>query len=250
MGKGDTYKPQKLWFIDKNTGEKAVVDAERAENGKISFSYQGKQHIIPASMLGNRIYACLPKRPPKKEPPKREIFYLGEYFKVVNGHWTSSSGGVPKDKYQIRLSDLYRKRCRHYNHPAKELAAFARKQRKDAEGINTAIRALEIAMLRASAGEAKGFLAMLCGLYRRAGTPNAVVSLYDYAIGKYGKQVETPPFLTVVSAAFMDIGDIEMADIMRNKASLLSGGNDEMLTNFARRFDAETQLERDENDHE
>lgn len=91
-------------------------------------------------------------------------------------------------------------------------------------------------------------MATLCSLYRRAGLPNAVVSLYDYAVGKYGKQVETPPFLTSVSAAFMDIGDIEMADIMRNKASLLIGGDDAKLTHFSRRFDTETQFERDEND--
>lgn len=129
----------------------------------------------------------------------------------------------------------------------KELVTFARKQERNAVGINTAIRTLEITMLRANTGEAKAILATLCSLYRRVGLSNAVVSLYDYAVGKYGKHVETPPFLTSVSAAFMDIADIEMADIMRNKASLLSGGDDAKLTNFAQRFDTETQLERDEN---
>ncbi len=248
MENGDTYKPQKLWFIDKVTGKKTVVDAERTENEKISFSYQGKQYVIPASMLGNRICACLPEKPQKEESLKREIFYQGEYFEMKNGQWISNNGSIPKDKYQSKLSNLYQKRHKHYNHPVKELTAFARKQERNAVGINTAIRTLEIAMLRANTGEAKGFLATLCSLYRQVGLPNAVVSLYDYAVGKYGKQVETPPFLTSVSAALMDIGDIEMADIMRNKASLLSGGDDAKLTNFTRRFDAETQLERDEND--
>lgn len=246
--KMDIYKSQKLWFIDKHTGEKAVVDAERTENGKFTFFYQGKQYAIPASMLGDRIYTCPPEKPQKEkpqkeEPSKNEIFYQGEYFELKNGWWVSNNGSIPKDKYQSKLSDLYQKRHKHYKHPVKELAAFARKQEKNAAGLNTAIRTLEIAMLRANAGEARGFLAKLCSLYRRAGLPNAAVSLYDYAVGKYGKRVETPPFLTSVSAAFMDIGDIEMADIIRDKASLLSGGDDAKLTNFARRFDAETRLE-------
>ena len=63
MGKENTYKPQKLWFIDKNTGEKAVVSAEKIENGKITFSYQGKQYTSPVSMLGKKFYACLPEKP-------------------------------------------------------------------------------------------------------------------------------------------------------------------------------------------
>ncbi len=250
MEKEATNEPQKLWFIDKSTGEKAVVDAERTENGKLSFFYQGKRYVIPVSMLGNRIYACLPEKTQKKEPLKREIFYQGEYFELKNDQWVSSNGSIPKDKYQSKLSNLYQKRHKHYNHPVKELALFARKQERNAAGTNTAIRALEIAMLRANTEEAKGFLATLCSLYRRVGLSNAVVSLYEYAVDRYGKQVETPPFLTSVSAAFMDIGDIEMADIMRNKASLLRGGDDAKLTNFAQRFDAETRLERNENDYE
>lgn len=100
MENGDTYKPQKLWFIDKNTGEKAVVDAKRTENGKLSFFYRGKQYVIPVSMLGNRIYACLPEKPQKEETFKREIFYQGEYFELKNGQWVSNKGSVPKDKYQ------------------------------------------------------------------------------------------------------------------------------------------------------
>ena len=225
-----------------------MVAAECVDPGKLSFCYQGKRHTIPVSMLGNRIYACLPEKPQEKETPAKEIFYQGEHFRFKNDQWVSNNGSIPKERYQGRLSNLYEKRCKHYAHPVKELVAFARKQARDADGINTAIRTLEIATLRATFGEAKGFLATLCSLYRRAGLPNAVVSLYDYAVGKYGKQVETPPFLTSVSAAFMDIGDIEMADIMRSKASLLIGGDDAKLTHFSRRFDTETQFERDEND--
>ena len=81
MGKENTYKPQKLWFIDKNTGEKAVVSAEKIENGKITFSYQGKQYTIPVSMLGKKVYACLPEKPQAKGSAEKEIFYQGEYFK-------------------------------------------------------------------------------------------------------------------------------------------------------------------------
>lgn len=248
MGNGEMYTPRKLWFIDKNTGEKAVVAAECVNPGKLSFCYQGKRYAIPVSMLGNRIYGCLPEKPQEKETPSKEIFYQGEHFRFKNGQWVSNNGSIPKETYQGRLSNLYEKRCKHYSHPVKELVSFARKQARNADGINTAIRTLEIATLRATSREAKDFLATLCSLYRRAGLPNAVASLYDYAVGKYGKQVETPPFLTSVSAAFMDIGDIEMADIMRNKASLLSGGDDAKLTHFSRRFDTETQFERDEND--
>ena len=74
MGKENTYKPQKLWFIDKNIGEKAVVSAEKIENGKITFSYQGKQYTIPVSMLGKKVYACLPEKPQAKlqEKPRAE----------------------------------------------------------------------------------------------------------------------------------------------------------------------------------
>ena len=103
MGKENTYKPQKLWFIDKNTGEKAVVSAEKIENGKITFSYQGKQYTIPVSMLGKKVYACLPEKPQAKGSAKKEIFYQGEYFKWVNDQWVSSSGYIPKEKYQNRL---------------------------------------------------------------------------------------------------------------------------------------------------
>lgn len=243
MGKEDTYNPQKLWFIDKNTGEKAVVATEKIENGKITFSYQGKQYTIPVSMLGKRIYACLPEKPQAKGSAEKEIFYQGEYFKWLDDQWVSDSGYIPKEKYQNRLSNLYQKRREHYKHPVKELVAFARKQGKDEDGIHTAIRALEIAMLRASAGEAKGFLATLCSLYRQTGSSNAVISLYDYVAKKYGQQVETAPFLTSVSAAFMDIGDIGMANRVKNKAFALSGGNDAMLANFVQRFDTETRLE-------
>lgn len=157
MGKENTYKLQKLWFIDKNTGEKAVVSAEKIENGKITFSYQGKQYTIPVSMLGKKVYACLPEKPQAKGSVEKEIFYQGEYFKWVNDQWVSSSGYIPKEKYQNRLSSLYQKRREHYGHPVKDLIAFARKQGKDEVGIHTAIRSLEIAMLRASAGEAKSF---------------------------------------------------------------------------------------------
>ena len=190
-------------------------------------------------------------RPEDAEPFSTELRrerYKLLHFRFKNGQWVSNNGSIPKETYQGRLSNLYEKRCKHYSHPVKELVSFARKQARNADGINTAIRTLEIATLRATSREAKGFLATLCSLYRRAGLPNAVASLYDYAVGKYGKQVETPPFLTSVSAAFMDIGDIEMADIMRNKASLLIGGDDAKLTHFSRRFDTETQFERDEND--
>ena len=174
MGKENTYKPQKLWFIDKNTGEKAVVSAEKIENGKITFSYQGKQYTIPVSMLGKKVYACLPEKPQAKGSVEKEIFYQGEYFKWVNDQWVSSSGYILKEKYQNRLSSLYQKRRGHYGHPVKDLIAFARKQGKDEVGIHTAIRSLEIAMLRASAGEAKSFLATLCSLYRQTNSPNGV----------------------------------------------------------------------------
>lgn len=243
MKVGDTYMPQKLWFIDKNTGEKAIVTTERIEDGKISFFYQGKQYTIPVNMLGKKIYACLPEKPQVKEVPEKEMFYQGEYFKLVNGLWTSDSGYIPKDKYQSRLSDLYQKRCTHYNHPVKELIAFARKQERNTVGTNTAIRTLEIAMLRANVGEAKSFLATLCSLYRQTGSSSSAVSLYDYAIGKYGKQVETTPFLTSVSAAFMDIGDIEMANIMKNKAFALGQGDDAKLEAFTQRFNMETRID-------
>lgn len=243
MGKENTYKPQKLWFIDKNTGEKAVVSAEKIENGKITFSYQGKQYTIPVSMLGKKVYACLPEKPQAKGSVEKEIFYQGEYFKWVNDQWVSSSGYIPKEKYQNRLSSPYQKRREHYGHPVKDLIAFARKQGKDEVGIHTAIRSLEIAMLRASAGEAKSFLATLCSLYRQTNSPNAVISVYDYVAKKYGQQVETAPFLTSVSAAFMDIGDIEMANRVKNKAFTLSGGNDIKLEAFSQRFQAETRLD-------
>ena len=243
MENGDTYKLQKLWFMDKITGKKAVVDAERTKDGKISFSYQGKQYVIPASMLGNRIYACLREKHQKEEPSKSEIFYQGEYFELKNGQWVSSDGSIPKDRYQSKLSNLYQKRHKHYNHPVKDLAAFARKQRKDVEGINTAIRALEIAMLRANAGEARGFLATLCSLYRQAGASNAAAELYAYSVKKYGKLVETPQFLISAAAAFMDIGNIGMAGELKNKAFAKTGRDDEKLTNFGWRFDAETRLE-------
>ena len=98
-------------------------------------------------------------------------------------------------------------------------------------------------MLRASAGEAKSFLATLCSLYRQTNSPNAVIYVYDYVAKKYGQQVETAPFLTSVSAAFMDIGDIEMANRMKNKAFTLSGGNDIKLEAFSQRFQAETRLD-------
>lgn len=243
MGKEDRYKPQKIWFIDKNTGEKAVVAAERIENGKITFSYQGKQYTIPVSMLGKRVYVYPLEKSQAKGSAEKEIFYQGEYFKWVDDQWVSDSGYIPKEKYQNRLSNLYQKRCEHYNHPVKELIAFARKQKKDEAGIHTAIRTLEIAMLRASAGEAKGFLATLCSLYRQTGSSNAVVSLYEYAARKYGRRVETAPFLTSVSAAFMDIGDTEMANRVKNKAFALSGGNDAKLEAFSQRFQAETRLD-------
>ena len=72
MGKENTYKPQKLWFIDKNTGEKAVVSAEKIENGKITFSYQGKQYTIPVSMLEKRsMPVCRKSRRPKVVSKKR-----------------------------------------------------------------------------------------------------------------------------------------------------------------------------------
>ena len=76
MGNGEMYTSRKLWFIDKNTGEKAVVAAECVDPGKLSFCYQGKQYTIPVSMLGNRIYACLPEKPQEKETPQKEIFEL------------------------------------------------------------------------------------------------------------------------------------------------------------------------------
>ena len=232
---------QKLWFIDKNTGENAVVAAEKTENGAFSFFYQGKRYTVPVELVGKRIYICTPEKPREKERLE-EIFYHGEYFKRVDGQWVSGSGIVPKGKYQSKLSDLYQKRCRHYHHPVEELTAFARKQQKDAAGIQTAIRALEIAMPRASAGEVRGFLALLCGLYRRAGIPSASTSLYDYAMGKYGRRAVSQPFLTSVSAAFMDVGDLEMADIVSRRAFALDGGDAE-LDAFSQRFRAATRPE-------
>lgn len=234
--------PQKLWFIDKETGKKAVVATEKLEGGKIFFSYQGRQYAFPVTMLGTRVYACLPETKTGKAQTAKELFYQGEFFRFDNGRWISHNGSIPKEKYQQRLSDIYQKRCKHYVHTVKELVTFARKQKKDSAGIHTAIRALEIAMMQATAGQANGFLATLCSLYRQTGASSAVISLYDYAVWKYGKSVETTPFLTSVSAAFMDAGDIEMAEILKNKV-LTRGGNDAKLTSFTRRFDAETRLE-------
>lgn len=239
--KHDKFEPQKLWFIDKNTGEKVVVAAEGTGDGKISFSYQGKKYTFPMNLLGKRIFICSPET--QEKHPVKEIFYRGEYFRLENSQWTSNTGSIPKEKYQKRLSDLYQKRCKYYSRPVKELAAFAREQKRDVDGINAAIRALEIAMLQATAGEAKGFLAILCSLYRQVGFSSAAVSLYDYAVKKYGRQIETLPFLTSISAAFMDIGDLNMADRMKKKAFALGGGDDAKLTAFAHRHDAETRLE-------
>lgn len=260
------YAPRELWFVDKNTGEKAIVTAEYDGLGNLSFSYQGKQHTIPVSMLGNRIYVYLPgkpqakiefqekkepqekREPQKKEEPRKkegsnkELFYQGEYFRFEAGKWVSHNGSTPKEKYQQRLSDVYQKRCKHYSHSVKELVAFARKQKKDTDGINTAIRAFEIALPQATAGQASSFLATLCSLYRQTGASSAAISLYDYAVEKHGKRVETSPFLTSVAAAFMDAGDIEMAEILKRKLETRDSGN-EKLTNFTRRFDAETRLE-------
>lgn len=254
MRSENIYTPQKLWFVDKNTGEKAIVAAEYDGLGNLSFSYQGKRHTIPVSMLGNRIYVYLPgkpqekkepqekREPQKKEEPNKELFYQGEYFRFESGKWVSHNGSIPKEKYQQRLSDVYQKRCKHYSHSVKELVAFARKQKKDTDGINTAIRAFEIALPQATAGQASSFLATLCSLYRQTGASSAAISLYDYAVEKHGKRVETSPFLTSVAAAFMDAGDIEMADILRRKLAAQDMDN-EKLTNFTRRFDAETRLE-------
>ena len=125
MGNGEMYTPRKLWFIDKNTGEKAVVAAECVNPGKLSFCYQGKRYAIPVSMLGNRIYGCLPEKPQEKETPSKEIFYQGEHFRFKNGQWVSNNGSIPKETYQGRLSNLYEKRCKHYSHPVKELVSFA-----------------------------------------------------------------------------------------------------------------------------
>ena len=254
MRSENIYTPQKLWFVDKNTGEKAIVTAEYDGLGNLSFVYQGKQHTIPVSMLGNRIYVYLPgkpqakrtpqkkEEPQKKEGSNKELFYQGEYFRFEAGKWVSHNGSIPKEKYQQRLSDVYQKRCKHYSHSVEELVAFARKQKKDTDGINTAIRALEIALPQATAGQASSFLATLCSLYRQTRMPSAVISLYDFAVRKYGKRVETAPFLTSVAAAFMDTGDIEMAEILKRKLETRDSGN-EKLTNFTQRFDAETRLE-------
>lgn len=235
--------PQKLWFIDKQTGVKAVVDAEKTENGRIVFSYQGRQYSFQEAILGTRVHVCPPETKPEKKHPVKEVFYQGEYFRFDNCRWVSDNGGVPKEKYQQRLSDVYQKRRRHYCHSVKALVAFARKQKKDASGMRTAIRALEIALLNATAGQARGFLAILCGLYRQTGASSAAISLYDYAVRKFGRQVETMYFLTSVSAAFMDVGDIEMAEILKNKAFARIGGNDDKLMGLTRRFNAETRLE-------
>lgn len=237
----EKFAPQKLWFIDKNTGKKVVVAAEGTENGKISFSYQGKEYTFSMNLLGKRVFTCAPET--QEKHPVKEIFYRGEYFRLENDQWTSNTGSVPKGKYQKRLSDLYQKRCRHYSRPVKELAAFAQEQKKDVDGINASIRALEIAVLQATAREAKGFLAILCSLYRQVGFSSAAVLLYDYAVEKYGNQIETLPLLTSISAAFMDIGDLDMADRIKQKAFALGGGDDAHFTAFAHRYDAETRLE-------
>lgn len=260
MRSENIYTPQKLWFVDKNTGEKAVVTAEYDGLGNLSFSYQGKRHTIPVSMLGNRIYVYLPGKPQEKREPQekkepqekrvpqkkegsnKELFYQGEYFRFEAGKWVSHNGSIPKEKYQQRLSDVYQKRCKHYNHSVKELVAFARKQKKDTDGIDTAIRAFEIALPQATAEQASSFLATLCSLYRQTGMPSAVISLYDFAVRKYGKRVKTTPFLTSVAAAFMDTGDIEMAGILKRELVARDNGN-EKLANFTQRFDAETRLE-------
>lgn len=228
---------ERIWFIDKNTGEKVVAAVEKREDGKISFSYQGKHHTFSESLLGERVHLC-----PPETRELEELFYQGEYFSRENGRWTAADGSVPREKYQRRLSQLYLARCGHYGHSVKELSAFARGQIKDAEGINTAVRALEIALLKASAREARGFLPTLCSLYRRAGIPSAAISLYDYAVEKYGSGVETAALLTSVSAAYMDVGNINAAERTKNKAFALGGG-DENLSAFMQRFDAETRLE-------
>ena len=194
-------------------------------------------------MLGKRIYACLPKKTQAKSRAEKEIFYQGEYFKQVSGQWVSGNGYTPKAKYQNRLSNLYQKRREHYNPPVKELIALAQKQKKDEAGLHTAICALEIAMLRANASEANVFLATLYSLYRQTGSPSSAVSLCNHTVKKYGRRIETVPFLTSVSAAFMDIGDIEMANRVKGRAFVLSGGEDIMLGAFTQRFHAETRLD-------
>lgn len=235
--------PQKLWFIDKHTGEKVVVVVESADNGKISFSYEGKQYTFSADLLGKRIFAYSSGTLEKEHSQPKKLFYRGACFQLENGQWTSSSGDIPKNRYQERLSELYRKRCRHYGRSVKELIAFAKSQRKDVDGINTAIHALEIALVQATADEAREFLATLCSLYRQEGLSAAAISLYDYVTGEYGWRAESVPFLTSVSAAFMDAGDIDMAERLKKKAFSMSGGKDAKLKAFADRFDGEMRIE-------
>lgn len=235
--------PEKLWFIDKQTGEKAVVTAEKAGNGKLSFFYKGKRYTFSPELLGKRIFVCSSGALKKEKHQPKKLFYRGECFQLENGRWISNNGDIPKGRYQERLSELYRKRCKYYGRPAKELIAFAKSQRGDVDGINTAVRTLEIALLRATADEAKEFLATLCSLYRQKGSSAAAVSLYDYAMGEYGWRVETVPFLTSVSAALMDVGNIGGAEKLKRKAFSMGGRSDAMLRSFANRFDAETKVE-------
>lgn len=235
--------PEKLWFIDKQTGEKAVVTAEKAGNGKLSFFYKGKRYTFSADLLGKRIFACSSETLKKERCQPKKLFYRGECFQLENGRWISNNGDIPKDQYQERLSKLYRKRCKHYGHSTKELIEFAKNQMKDVDGINTSIRSLEIAIVQATADEAKEFLATLCSLYRQKGLSAAAVSLYDYAMGEYGWRVETVPFLTSVSAALMDVGNIDGAERLKKKAFSKGGRSDAMLKAFLKRFDAETRIE-------
>ncbi len=221
-----------MWFIDKNTREKVTVVAEKIENGQISFFYQDQSFTFSEEMLGSRIFVL------------KELFYKGEYYTYDGHQWVSYCGYVPKETYQKKLSQLYQDRYAFYRFSAKELISFAKKQDTVGLGLGTAIRTLEIAVLKASDREAKYFLPTLCSLYRKAEMSNAAISLYYYVIEKYGSNVESAPLLTSVSAAFMDVGNISVAERLKGRAFLLNGGTESSeLSAFNQRFYQETRLE-------
>ncbi len=50
------YPGMKLWYCNRNTGELGTVEVSRAYAGTFYIRYHGKEHELPMSALGTRLF--------------------------------------------------------------------------------------------------------------------------------------------------------------------------------------------------
>lgn len=157
-----------------------------------------------------------------------ELFYNGNiYTRRRNGRWTLRNEVVPETMQRTLQREW--ERIQKYEEWPLEVLWEEGGRAQNAGDWHGAIRYYEEALKREPArNEIHYMLASLSSCYRKVKEPEKCIALLEHYDGRnteFDMPYISAPFLTSVSAAYMDLGNVEKARETANRARMLSAGH-------------------------